>query len=397
MNILWFNWRDIRNPDAGGAEVFTHQVAKRLVKMGFEVTLFTSAFEGCRSEEEIDNVKIVRRGGKYSVYREAKAYCMKKRGEFDLLIDEINTRPFLTPTYADSTPVIGLIHQLAREFWFYETSFPLNLIGYYFLEKHWLKKYLDLPMITVSRSTKRDLDEMGFRKVHIVPEGLDVEPLTSPREKEGKPTLLFVGRFKKAKKPDDAIKAFKIVKREVPDAQLWMVGDGYMMPELRKMAHDESDDMNNVSTIDDNNSDKDKQNDSEDSITFFGRIGNEKKLDLIARAHFLLVPGVREGWGLVVTEANAMGTPAVAYDVHGLCDSVVDKVTGVLVEPGDYVAMAIAAVDLLNDREKLTFYSRNAIKWARKFSWDKTAHEFAGVIEHYAHRGFSHKLMAERA
>ena len=74
MNILWFNWRDIRNPDAGGAEVFTHQVAKRLVKMGFEVTLFTSKFEEAKRQEEIDGINVVRHGNRYSVYRKAKAY-----------------------------------------------------------------------------------------------------------------------------------------------------------------------------------------------------------------------------------------------------------------------------------------------------------------------------------
>ncbi|MCZ7398011.1 MAG: hypothetical protein O8C59_05870 [Candidatus Methanoperedens sp.] len=46
MNILIYNWRDIKNPDAWGAEVFTHEIAKEVVEKGNEVTLFASAFEG---------------------------------------------------------------------------------------------------------------------------------------------------------------------------------------------------------------------------------------------------------------------------------------------------------------------------------------------------------------
>ena len=389
MNILWFNWRDMKNPEAGGAEVFTHEVGRRLVKMGFDITLFTSSFEGARNEEAMDGIKIVRRGTRYSVYKEAKKYFMSRKREFDLLVDEINTKPFMTPTFANGTPIIGLIHQLAREFWFYETSFPISLIGYLFLEKHWLKKYLDIPMITVSDSTQQDLEQLGFRKVHVVPEGIDVTPLESLARKENKATLLYVGRLNKAKKPDDAIKAFNVVKSEIPDAQLWIVGDGYMMPALKKIASDLSYGRNNGSQIDRNKTDGKSDNTAvksyhENSIRFFGRIENEQKLDLMARAHVLLVPGVREGWGLVVTETNAMGTPAVAYDVPGLRDSVVNTVTGLLVPPGDYVAMGIAAVDLLKDQQMLTLYSENSKKWAKRFSWDRTAEEFTRIIEQYA-------------
>lgn len=357
MNILWFNWRDINNPDAGGAEIFTHEVGKRLVKLGNKVTLFTSQFERGSSEEWIDGINVVREGGRYTVYRKARDYYMRYKHRFDLLVDEINTRPFMTPTYADGTPVVAIIHQLAREFWFYETPFPLNLIGYYYLERRWLNKYVDVPVITVSESTKKDLLNLGLKKIFVVPEGLNVRPLDSQPQKEIKPTLIFVGRFKKAKKPDHALKAFKIVKKEIPDAQLWMIGDGYMMSRLRKMASN--------------------------GVTFFGRITNEKKFELMKSAHVLLTPGVREGWGLVVTEANAMGTVAIAYDVPGLRDSVINNSTGVLVRSGDPVAMAMAAINLLKDENKRNFYSNNAIKWTKEFNWDNTAREFLRIIESY--------------
>jgi len=355
MRILWYNWRDIKNPEAGGAEVFTHEVCRRLVRhdgIG-SVTLFAASFKGAFTEEKVDGVRIVRRGNRYSVYSEARKFYKQNKEDFDIVVDEINTKPFHTPSFVHDKPIVALIHQLAREFWFYETHFPISLIGYLFLENYWLKKYRNIPTITVSKSTSEDLMALGFKYVTIVPEGLGFEPLGTFPEKEAKPTVLFVGRLKKAKKPDDALRAFKIIKDEVPESKLWIVGEGYMKTKLRAMADE----------IFPNSSD----------ITLFGKQSGAQKLELMSRAHVLLVPGVREGWGLVVTEANAMGTPAIAYDVPCLRDSVIDGSTGTLVHAGDHVAMAIEAVELLRNHVKRKTYTRNGLQNARSFDWDKTA------------------------
>ena len=362
MRILWYNWRDIKNPDAGGAEVFTHEVCKRLVKQDSidSITIFAASFDAAFAEEKIDNVRIVRRGNKYSVYSEAKKFYEQNRDCFDIVVDEINTKPFNTPSFVHDKPIVALIHQLAREFWFYETRFPVNVMGYFFFENYWLRKYRDIPTITVSRSTEEDLSRLGLKHVTIVPEGLEFEPLQGLPEKEGKPTVLFVGRLKKAKKPDDALKAFKIVKDEIPEAKLWIVGGGYLMEKLKNMASEMF-----PNSVD---------------ITFFGKQSTAKKLELMSRAHVLLVPGVREGWGLVVTEASAMGTPSVAYDVPGLRDSVIDGSTGTLVHAGDHVAMAIETIDLLQDHFKCKSYSKNGLLNARHFNWDATSSSIARVL-----------------
>jgi glycosyltransferase involved in cell wall biosynthesis len=107
----------------------------------------------------------------------------------------------------------------------------------------------------------------------------------------------------------------------------------------------------------------------------------ELKYRLLSRAHLLLVPGVREGWGLVVTEANAMGTPAVAYDVHGLRDSVRDGQTGVLVKEKTPQSLARSAISLLQDRDTLDKLSFNALAFSKEFSWDNTADEFDRIIQ----------------
>lgn len=343
MRILTYNWRDIENPDAGGAEVFTHEVLKRLAARGHEVTLFTASFDGAPGEEVVDGVRIVRSGGRFSVYRRAKTYYRRRfRGEFDVVVDEINTRPFMTPTFVEE-PVVALIHQLAREFWFYETPFPVSWLGYHWLEDRWLSKYTDVPTLTVSQSTRDDLLELGFEDVAVVPEGINVEPLDVVPEKASDPTFLFVGRITEAKRPDHALAAFGRISECFPDAKLHVVGDGYMLDDLKSSAGD--------------------------TVTFHGYVTEDRKLALMRESHVLLVPGVREGWGLVVTEANAMGTPAVGYDVHGLRDSIKDGETGLLCNPNPG-AMAERASALLNDWRA---FGRRALEDARQYEWDRTA------------------------
>jgi glycosyltransferase involved in cell wall biosynthesis len=69
-----------------------------------------------------------------------------------------------------------------------------------------------------------------------------------------------------------------------------------------------------------------------EGVQFLGRISESEKIERIARAHVLILTSVREGWGLVVTEAAAVGTPVIAYDVAGLRDSV-QASNGVLSAP----------------------------------------------------------------
>jgi glycosyltransferase involved in cell wall biosynthesis len=354
LRLLWFNWRDIKNPDAGGAEVFTHEVARRLAKKGYDVTLFTARFPNSSKREVIDGVKIVRDGGKYTVYNKARHHYKMQKQDYDIIIDEINTRPFLTPKFVKDKPILAVFHQLASQFWFYETFFPLNYLGYYYLEKKWLSYYRNVPVVTVSNSSKHDLSQMGLKNIFIVPEGLSVAPLLSVREKGNGPIVVFIGRLKKAKLPDHAIEAFRLIKEEIKDTKMWVIGNGYLRERL--------------------------QNYKVEDTFFYGNVNDDIKYDLLSKAHLVLVPSVREGWGLVVTESNAMGTPAVAYNVPGLRDSIKDGITGILTKDNSPQALSKSALCLLNDRELLYKLSSNALAYSRQFSWENTARAFDNII-----------------
>ena len=354
MKILIFNNRCIKNPESGGAEVFTHQIAKRWVRTNHKVTLVVSNFKRAHKKEIIDGVEIVRVGNKYTYYFFVKKYYKKYlQGKFDIVVDEYTLRPIMAKNFSKE-PVFFLVHELAREKYFSELFFPVNYIFYYYLEPKWIRNYSKIPAIAVSNSTKEDLQNYGFKDVYIVPEGIDFKPVEKIPKKEKNPTILFVGLLKKTNLVDHAIKAFKIINLRFPNSRLWIVGKG---PELEKLK--------NIS--------------KNLNVTYFGYVSNEKKLDLMRRAHLLLVPAIREGWCLVVTEANACGTPAIGYNVPGLRDSIRHKKTGILTNCNPK-ALAKASIDLLKDKNKRNLISKNALEWSKNFSWDNTAEEIMNVF-----------------
>jgi glycosyltransferase involved in cell wall biosynthesis len=293
MRILIFNWKDLAHPAAGGAEVFTEEVGRALVVRGHEVTLHVAAVAGRPAREVVDGVQIVRAGSRFGVYRAARRFWAREGGgSFDIVVDEINTRPFLTPRWLKGAPVVALIHQLAREIWFYEMPFPVSYLGRYVLEPWWLRAYRDVPALTVSESSAESLRRLhGWRNVSVVPEGST--PHEAPQvPKEQQPTAVFLGRLVAMKRPGHAIEALRQLRQSYPDARLWVIGEGPL-----RLA-------------------------PEDGVTFLGRLERTELLTRLARAHVLVATSIREGWGLNVSEAAACGTPAIGYAVPGLVDSI---------------------------------------------------------------------------
>jgi glycosyltransferase involved in cell wall biosynthesis len=323
VRILIFNWKDLAHPLAGGAEVFTEEVARALVARGHAVTIFASAVLGESEQETVAGVEIVRRGGRLGVYREARRFWSEQSpGAWDVVVDQINTRPFLTPRWIRDTPVVALIHQLAREIWFYETRFPISVVGRFLLEPRWLRAYRDVPALTVSRSSADSLARHhGWRNVAVVPEGSAPHPIPDvPKERD--PTVVFLGRLVAMKQPEHAVRAFATLTQSFPEARLWVIGDGPLLERLRTTAPP--------------------------GVSFLGRLSREELQERLARAHVLVATSVREGWGLNVSEAAACGTPSIGYAVPGLVDSIAAS-GGALVAPGPE-ALGTALLDFFAGR-----------------------------------------------
>lgn len=367
MKILILNWRDFKSPVGGGAEILTHEMAKRWAKWGHEVVQFSAMFPGGKREEVIDRVKIIRHGftniRSFHLPVHLAAFCWyqkKGKSKFDVVIDEIHGLPFFTPLYVREKKV-ALICEVASEIWDVNFKFPLNKLGR-FVENNYFRFYQNTPFLTISPSTKKDLIAMGIeeKKITILPMGITVPDKLKKYPKEKRPTLIFVGRLSKAKGIEDAIQMISLVKKEYRQVKLWVVGqkNGQYLQKLKKTV---------------------KKLNLEENIKFFGFVNEKKKFELMSRAHILVASSIKEGWGLTVPETGLVGTPAVGYNVPGLRDVIKNEVNGILVPPR-VKAMTKEVNLLLAETKRYKKLQKGAIREAKKYNWDETAKRALRVL-----------------
>jgi len=364
MKILWFTWKDRKNPLAGGAEVVNEELAKRLVVDGHEVIFLVGGFTGSTSEEIKDGFKIIRVGGRFSVYFKAYQYYKKNlRNWPDFVIDEVNTIPFFAKFYVKQKNIL-FIHQLCRQILFYQMFFPLNIIGY-LLEPIYLYLLRDRKVITVSESTKIDLMQFGFKNINIsiIPEGIELEPISdiSIIQKFEQPTILCLGSIREMKRTDHIVKAFEIAKLYINDLELIIAGDSNSSYGKKVLKYISNSEYSN-------------------SIQYLGKVDNIKKIELMQRSHLIAVASVKEGWGLIVTEANSQGTPAVVYNVDGLRDAVKNNVTGIVCDKNTPENMAENIVQILNNKEQYKTLQKNAWEWSKEINFENSYKQFLSKI-----------------
>ena len=206
MNILIFSWRDIKNPKAGGAEIVTHELAKRWDKWGDQVTIFSSQPKGALRKEVYQGIEFIRRGGPIScIFWGLIYYLTFFKNKFNIVIDQVHGIPFFAKLYAKN--VVSLPLEVAYEIWHYEFKFPLNLVGLT-LEKIYLKLYKATPALTISQSTKKDLQKEGIKNIYLIPLGINIKSQTSLPKKSKHPTIILLGRLVKMKRIEESLKAF---------------------------------------------------------------------------------------------------------------------------------------------------------------------------------------------
>jgi len=362
MKILILSWRGPKHPNAGGAEIVTHEYAKYWVESGHKVTLFTSSFENGKEKEDIDGVKIIREGGQILGVQMAAIfwYLVKNKEKFDLVIDHFHGIPFFTPLFV-RIPKLAFIHETAKEVWMLNhMRFPFNLI--YGLTgritEPWIFRlfYRSIPFLTVSNSTKKDLKFWGIDDITVINNGINspkVKLLKKPRNK----IITFFGSLSRDKGIETAIKVFSILQTKDSSLKFWIIGKGESkyLKGLKNLAK----------TL--------------DNIKFWGFVSEDQKYKLLAQSAVVINPSIWEGWGLTVIEAASVGTPTIAFDVPGLRDSIKDKKTGILVKDKSPEAMADEVLKNI-DNKKILQLSKNALVWSKKFDWQKSKKESLKLI-----------------
>lgn len=360
MKIIWFSWKDIKHPEAGGAENISWEIMKRLVVNGHKVRLITARYEGSMYHETIDGVEVFRTGNRLGVYLKAAILFRSKMSKWpDKIIDEMNTIPFAVGFYSRKKRVL-LAYQLARQVWFYQAKFPVSYLGY-LIEPIYLyaisRRYKIA--LTESESSRQDFAKYGFntKNTRVFRVGINLKPLKTLSAQKPMDNILVLGGIRPMKRTLDAIKGFEVARDNNPILNLKLAGSNN--GEYASKIHDYV-----------------QRSRHAQAIEILGRVGESKRLELMNNASLILVTSIKEGWGLIVTEANSQGTPAIAYDVDGLRDSIKNDKTGLLVKSGDTDALGLAVNKLLSNTDKYHMMRKQAWLDSHQYTFDNCYQDF---------------------
>jgi glycosyltransferase involved in cell wall biosynthesis len=367
LRILLVNWQDRENPQAGGAEIHLHEIFGRLAGRGHDVHLLCGGWPGCPPEAELDGIK-VRRVGTRTTFRFVARGGYRRffaRTPFDVLVEDINKMPLLTPRWG-ARRVVGVVPHLFGATAFDEFPFPLAA-AVWLSERPLPLVYRDVPFEAISESTATDLVERGIPRsaIRVIYCGIDARGLTpAPGERAAEPLFAYLGRLKRYKRVDLVLRAFARI--GIPTARLAIAGAGDHRGALERLT---------------------ASLDLSQRVTFLGRIGEPEKLQLLRRAWALVLTSPKEGWGITNLEAAACGTPVVASDSPGIRESVRHGETGYLVPHGDVGELAAAMRRLAESPPLVATLGRQARAFAETFTWTRAADETEDHLRHVVEGG----------
>jgi glycosyltransferase involved in cell wall biosynthesis len=343
--ITFASWRDLAHPQAGGSELLVDQLAQACVRQGHEVELM------CAAPTEPRPYRVVPLGGEYTQYMMAPIAYARGRGA-DVLVDVENGIPFFSPLWRRG-PVVCLVHHVHADQWRMRFPGPVAAVGRALEERAMPRVYRRAIFLCVSRSTATALAGLGVpaERIRVLPMGADV----AKRGGEGKsstPMFLALGRLAPHKRLDLLVQLWERVRDRV-GGRLVIAGDGPERERLERIGGE--------------------------GIEIVGKVSEEEKHKLLRSAWLLLHPAAHEGWGIVITEAAAEGTPALAFDVPGVRDAVRPNRTGVLA--GSEHEFGEQWVALAADPQRRTRMGVEARAQVADMPWSATVDEFMAVIE----------------
>ena len=358
MRILAVNWLDRENPQAGGAEVHFFELFRRLAAWGDEVRLITSGWPGAAPTARLDGIDVRRfsgRSGFALAGRGAVRAALSER-RWDVVVEDINKLPLYLPTLT-TLPVYAIVPHLFGTTAFREAAFPIAT-AVWLAEKRIPRVYRHAAFHAISDSTRNDLVARGVEgeRVRVIYPGVDstwFQPDPSGA-REPDPTFLYVGRLKRYKGLETAIRAIARVRVVVPRIRLEIAGHGTDRRRLERLAARLA---------------------AADAVRFLGFVSEEEKRQLLRRAWAVVLPSAKEGWGITNVEAAACGTPAIASDRPGLRESVRAGETGELVPHGDPRALADALLRFATDPVRVARFGAAARRFAATLSWDAAARQ----------------------
>lgn len=387
MNICMLSW-EYPPRIVGGISRHCHGLARALARRGHRIHLVTLEFPGAPEFEEQDGVKIYRVRIEvghpsflswvllFNHFMEKKVGSLARDVDFDLIhahdwlvaLAGIASKTFL------GKPLVMTIHSTEEgRSQGIHTPDSSTLQG---LE--WWGTYEAKRLIVTTQAMRHEVlgqFHLPVEKVDTIPNAVDVEGFQVDVDaSEVKRSLglrgsehlvLFVGRLTSQKGVEHLIDAFPVVLHSHPDARLVIIGDGYMLEELRSRAESRG----------------------VGSATLFTRfVSDEDLVPLLKSADVQVVPSIYEPFGIAALEGMAAGTPVVASSVGGLREVIQHGKTGVWVNPRDPSSIAWGIKSILSDRQYASRLVRNAKRQIEhRFNWDAVAAETERCYERAVH------------
>jgi glycosyltransferase involved in cell wall biosynthesis len=348
--ILVLTQRDIYHKKAGGAERYLFNVLKGLSNH-YKITCQN---DGTQKDYEVyDNITFIRfKTNLISLIFKAMFYYKKNKESIDLVIDHTNTHQFFTFLYVAKNKRLLIVHQLALEIW--EYYFPMYIGKVFKLLEKLLWRLSSGMAVTVSQSTKEDLQRFGFKEefIWVIKNSIRHKYISlPPAEKED--YLVSIGRLVPYKRFEDAIYLAKKLNRRI-----YIIGEGQERYKKRLKNYTKK---------------------IKADVVFTGYVTEERKQEIVEKAYMHIFPSIREGWGLVISESANLGTPSLVYPVPGCLDATNYGKAGFVTKRigKDYLLEKFLSID----REEYERMRICAFEFASQLNYNKQCEEFLQVIQ----------------
>jgi len=343
----------------GGAEKQFYEITARLAKK-HDVHVFTLNIEGSPSEEVLRNIHIHRFGYRNSLKKRSllslitffieSPFLARKLKRFDIIHANQIAAIFSFFRYILKKPFVLTIHDLYWDQWKKYYNFPFYYMGK-FLELFCSKLYYNR-IITVSQESERKIKRLGFSaRIDIIPNGIDFDSINKIKTKKGK-HIVYVGRLVNYKNVDKLIMAMREVNKVFPDIELHIIGSGNEKQSLEKMAK-----TNGI------------------NARFFGYLSEEEKIKEIKSAMAFVSMSSMEGFGIVLMEAMACGTPVIAKKLPAYNDFCTPT-NSLLIDEGK---LSETIIKLLRNTSLQKRLSENGIRTTKYFNWNNIVNQMEKI------------------